>query len=347
MEDMDGLKSLRFYYRDINYIKQQEFSILMEKAVVLFSGGLDSCLVVKVLQEQDLDVIAFHYINPFSDVKNKNQIKEMAEQLKVKLHLEPSGSDYLKIIQTPKYGYGKNMNPCIDCKIFMFKKAKEFAKKIGAEIIATGEVLGERPMSQNKRALMLIEKDANLEGKLLRPLSAKLLEETEVEKNKLVDRNKLLAMSGRNRKPQIELAKKYGIKNYMHPAGGCLLTHSEFSAKLKDFLKHEKEITFDEIKLLKIGRHFRINNSHLIVGRDKNDNEQLLELKKGFEVIEPDGILGPIALFKGKKEDLEKAAKIVLRYSDTTENKHKLKIGSKITEFEPMKKEDAEQFRVK
>jgi len=197
------------------------------KALGLLSGGLDSVLAVKLIQRQGIDVVAVNFTSPFwSSDKNINWVKEIAKKLEVPLINIELKEDYLKIIRKPKHGHGKNMNPCIDCKILILKKAKKIAKKMGASFIFTGEVLDERPMSQHKKALETIEKEAGLKGKLLRPLSAKLLPEIE-----WIDIKKLLDIRGRQRERQMQLAKEFGIEKYPSPSGGCLLTYKELDRK--------------------------------------------------------------------------------------------------------------------
>jgi len=202
----------------------------------------------------------------------------------------------------------------------MFKKAKEIAEKIGAAFLVTGEVLDERPFSQRRKTMLLIEKEAGLEGKILRPLSAKLLPETEAEKAGLVDRSNLLAIRGRRRLPQIELAKKLGLKAYPNPSGGCLLTDPEFARKVREHLKHEGKLTLTDVTLLKVGRHFRVDKAKIIVGRNKKENDRLLSLAKtnGIPYLEAADYKGPITLYIGDKDRrlLEKAAEITARYSD-------------------------------
>ncbi|UCE96119.1 MAG: hypothetical protein JSV51_00455, partial [Candidatus Bathyarchaeota archaeon] len=201
------------------------------KALALLSGGLDSTLAVKLIQQQGIDVAAINFTSPFCLCgKGGCGAAKVAEQLKIPLKTINVGNDYLKILRNPKHGYGKNMNPCIDCRIFMFKRAKEFAKEVGASFIITGEVLNERPMSQRRKALDLIEEEAGLKGQVLRPLSAKLLPATEGERKGWFDRRKLLDIRGRSRKRQIELANEFTLKDYPCPAGGCLLTYKEFAA---------------------------------------------------------------------------------------------------------------------
>ena len=297
----------------------------MIKAIVLLSGGLDSRLAVKLLQEQGIKVMALHFLLPFSGcckpdcAFNFTQMQGIA--LKIVNCTEGKNFDeYIKIIKKPKYGYGSGMNPCIDCRIFMLRKAKDYAKKTKAHFIATGEVLNERPMSQHSKALAITERESKLKGKLLRPLSARLLPETEVEKKKLVDRNKLLAIKGRSRKQQIALAKKYNI-SYPSPAGGCLLCEKEFVVKLRDLFKHKKRIYPVDVELLKIGRHFRINNTKIIVGRNELENKKLLKLAKRKDILlEVKNVPSPITLMQGNGIDkIKKAAALTIRYSDVNE----------------------------
>lgn len=293
--------------------------IRQKKAVVLFSGGLDSMLATKLLINQGFDVLALFFATPFWNGKKKDSIKKAAKSLGARFKFIDITREYLNVVRKPKHGYGKAMNPCIDCKIFMLKKAKAIAKKEKADIIATGEVLGERPMSQTKASLVLIEKEAGLKNQLLRPLSAQLLPETAAERLGLVNRDNLLSISGRSRKPQIALAKKFGIKDYPTPAGGCLLTQKEFAVKLRDLLKHKKRISRVELDLLKLGRHFRFRKNKIIVGRNKEENALLLALaKKGFLIFEVLGTGSPITLLSGPKTKnaIKIAASLTARYSD-------------------------------
>jgi len=299
------------------------------KALVLLSGGLDSTLAVKQILDQGIDVFAINFISPFQ-ISEKGWVEKITKKFKIPLKTVELGEDYLKIIKKPKFRYGKHMNPCIDCRIFMLKKAKLYAKKINASFIVTGEVLGERPMTQTREALDIIEKEAGLRGKILRPLSAKLLPKTEAEKKGWVDREKLLDIKGRSRKRQIELAKKYRIRKYPSPAGGCLLTYKEFADKVKDLIKHKKKIRMKDIPFLKIGRHFRYGKNKIIVGRNEDENKQLLKLKDDtdyfFEV--PD-CGSPITILQGPKtkKAIKKAAVLTVRYSDSKEKKVKVKYG--------------------
>lgn len=295
------------------------------KALVLFSGGLDSILAIKLLQEQGINVIAYHFTSPVL-TENLVNIKKTANELKVKLIIEEAGSDYFKMLRKPKHGYGSAINPCIDCRIFILKKAKKVAKKISAKFIATGEVLGERPMTQVKQSLDLIEKESSLKNKLLRPLSARLLPETEAEKRRYVKREQLLDIQGRTRKKQLDLAKKYNLKDYPTPAGGCLLTQKEFAERLRDLFKHKKIVNSDDIYLLRFGRHFRYKNSKIIVGRNEKDNNELLKLKKKtYIILEVPDVGSPVTILQGN--ELEFAAKLTARYSDSKNNKILVKYG--------------------
>ncbi|MCK4477467.1 hypothetical protein KAU88_02930 [Candidatus Bathyarchaeota archaeon] len=300
------------------------------KALALLSGGLDSILAVKLIQEQGIDVVAVNFISPFCLCgKSGCGAAGIAEQLEIPLKIMNVGEDYLKILRNPKYGYGKNMNPCIDCRIFMFKKAKKYAEEIGALFLFTGEVLNERPMSQHRKALSVIEKEAGLEGKILRPLSAKLLPETEAEKKGWANREKLLDISGRSRKKQIKLTKEFGIKNYPCPAGGCLLTYKEFAAKIRDLFKHKKKVGIKDINLLKIGRHFRFGKNKIIVGRNETENKQLERMRgKNDYCFEVPDCGSPITLLQGPKtrKAERKAAALTLRYSD-------IKLGEALVKF--------------
>jgi tRNA U34 2-thiouridine synthase MnmA/TrmU len=323
------------------------------KTLALFSGGLDSILAIKLVLEQGIDVEAVNFVSPFwSSEKNLESIKRISKRLKIPVKNVTLGDDYLRMIKNPKHGYGKNMNPCIDCKIFMLKKAKKIVKQIKASFIITGEVLDERPMSQNRKALDLIEKESGLKGKILRPLSAKLLPETYVEKKDWVDREKLLDIRGEGRKKQIELVKRFRINDYPSPSGGCLLTYREFANKVRDLFEHKKNVRIKDIPLLKIGRHFRFNKNKIIVGRNETENKQLLDLKNPddyiFEVSEYNG---PITILQGPKtkESIKKAAALTVRYSDMKEKvlvKFGMKKLNKKIIVSPVSEKEIEKMRI-
>ncbi len=282
----------------------------MIRSLNLLSGGLDSTLSIRVLQEQGIEVTGLCFKTPFF---GENNAKKAAEQLGIKLIVKEVSDEHLEIIKNPKHGHGKNMNPCIDCHGFMFKKAKEIMEEEGFDIIATGEVLGQRPMSQNSKSLKIVEKIAGLEDKILRPLSALVLPETEYEKKGLVDRKKLLDLKGKGRKPQLELAKKFGIKEFPSPAGGCKLTTKEFSDKLRTLLQKHPEAKSEVMGFMQVGRHIWVDDTLIIVARDKEDSDKMETLQKPEHFfIKMKDIPGPhaITLFLDDKdvEEIKKKA---------------------------------------
>jgi tRNA-uridine 2-sulfurtransferase len=290
------------------------------KALGLLSGGLDSTLAVKLILEQGIEVEAINFFTPFCLCRKGGcGALEAAKAFNIPLKKVSAGTDYLRVVRHPRFGYGKNLNPCVDCRIFMLKKAKRYAKQIGAKFIFTGEVLGQRPMSQHKGALDLIEREAGLEGKILRPLSGKLLPKTEAEEKGLIDHEALRDISGRSRKPQIEMTHEFNITNYPCAGGGCLLTDKEFANKLRDLFEHKKRITVKEVNLLKVGRHFRFGENKIIIGRNEAENGLLLRTKKKsdcyFEV--PD-CGSPIGILEGPptEQSIEKAAALTAYHSD-------------------------------
>ena len=301
------------------------------KALALLSGGLDSTLATELILKQGIDVVAMNFTSPFCLCKKGGcGATEMAKQLGVPLKVVNVGDEYLKMVRKPKHGYGRNMNPCIDCRILIVKKAKKYAKEIGASFIFTGEVLDERPMSQHFKAMKIIEEEAGLKGRILRPLSARLLPETVIEKKGLVNRKNLLDFHGRSRKPQIKLAKEFNIKDYPCPAGGCLLTYKEYANKLRDLFKHKKRCSMADVILLKVGRHFRLGENKIIVGRNEAEN-RILTAKKArndycFEV--PD-IGGPITVLQGAKtkKAVRTAAALTAFYSDAKSGKVNVNFG--------------------
>jgi len=326
------------------------------KALCLLSGGLDSRLACKIMQEQ-CDVEAVFFILPFGAgcCSDKFCVFRFAQSNAFKLHIIDFTKGnlfrkFLEVIKHPEHGYGSAMNPCIDCHIFMLKEAKKIARKINADVIVTGEVLNERPMSQHYAALKNVETESGLQGKLLRPLSAKLLPETQAEKNGLIDRGRLLSIQGRQRQKQIELAKKYKI-SFPSPAGGCLLCEKEFAAKLRDLLKHEKNVSEQDIELLKIGRQFRINNTKIIVGRNHEENLMIKKLAgKNDLLLEAVDAPSPITLVRGKADKIakEKAAEITAGYSDAKTEKVLIGLLPKKENITAKKaeKEEIDKFRI-
>ncbi|MBU1126827.1 tRNA 4-thiouridine(8) synthase ThiI [Patescibacteria group bacterium] len=283
------------------------------KALVLFSGGLDSLLAMKLLQEQDISVTALIFKSYFFSSK---KAEKNAKQLNVPVIVSDISKKHLEVVKNPASGHGKAANPCIDCHLLMLRQAKKIAEKRGFDLIATGEVLGERPFSQNKNALEKIKKNSGLSEILLRPLSAKLLEPTILEEKGLINRERLEAISGRSRKRQLELAKKYKLK-FPTPGGGCILTEKEFGKKLFDLFEKQPDFEENDLKLLFFGRHFWNNNTKIVIGRNKEENEKLKKLfQKGDILIEPE-FPGPTALISGKssKENIAKAKTLILKYS--------------------------------
>ncbi|MHA2287375.1 MAG: hypothetical protein ACXABG_01185 [Promethearchaeota archaeon] len=302
----------------------------------LISGGLDSLIACLVLKLQNIEVVGLNFKSPFCicDKAYKNAecgLNLFYDKLGIKTYFLQKDDDYLDVIKNPKFGYGKNLNPCIDCRIYILKKAKIFAKEISADFIFTGEVIDQRPKSQNLKSLRIIEKESELKGRLLRPLSALLLKPTILEKNGLIDRSKLLGIKGRSRKKQLELARNHGLLNEYNACGGCLLTEKEFANRMRDYLKYSKNPTMDGVRLLKYGRHFRFNGSKIVIGRNELENGFLLSLKRPDEVLmEASNVKGPITLIQGKiEEDVIKfAARLTLRYSDAINSRGKVMYGN-------------------
>lgn len=301
------------------------------KAIVLFSGGLDSCLVTKIISLQGIKPIALYFKTPFTgklyrNVKTGilqsreiNVLKRRASQVGAELKVFTTGNEYIEIIRSPRYGYGTNMNPCIDCKIYFYRKAYEIMIEEDAQFLVTGEVLGQRPMTQSRPTLIMMERRAGVEGLVLRPLSAKLLPRTIPQEKGWVREDMLYDIQGRSRYRQMELAKALNVTDYPSPAGGCLLTDPGFSRRLKDLFEHN--ITeMNDILLLKIGRHFRLSdNAKLIVGRNQSENRIISELvEPGDILLEVEGYGSPLCLLRGMDagEYIKISAQICKRYSD-------------------------------
>lgn len=290
------------------------------KAVSLFSGGLDSLLAVCLIHDQDIEVVGVNFVSPFFGAEPAN--RKAAARLGIEYHELDIGTEYMDVLRKPVYGYGKNFNPCIDCHGFMLKQAGRFMEEIGAAFLVTGEVVGERPMSQNKSALRQVEKLSGYPGLVLRPLSARLLQPTIPEQEGWVDRSRLLDISGRGRSRQMQLAEHYGIKEYPTPAGGCLLTQENYSRRLRRILTVKPEIEAEELAILKTGRHFYLSERELlVVGRNQTENEQLQKMARSHDylikVTDRPGPLGLLRLFTADKTpELLPAASIVARYSD-------------------------------
>lgn len=292
------------------------------KAISLLSGGLDSTLATKIIKEQGIEVIALNFKSPFClcDGSKKNGCKymaaEMAHQIGVPLKTIFLGEEYLEIVKKPRYGYGSGLNPCIDCRILKYKKAKEFMNEMGASFIITGEVLGQRPMSQNKKAMEIIEKESELEGLIVRPLCAKELPESIPEKNKWVDREKFFKITGRSRKEQIKLTKDLKIVDYACPSGGCLLTDKIFALKMKNLIEANM-FTVENIKLFKYGRFFSISNKFkLVIGRNEIENDIIKSLVGNNDILFFSKNKGPVGVGRGiyNENDIFIAAQLISYY---------------------------------
>lgn len=303
------------------------------KAVALLSGGLDSSLAVRMMLQQGVDVEAVAVKTPFCDFDCGkgcgHRVKEVADELGIRLKTVYFGEDYLLMLKNPKHGYGSGMNPCVDCRGMMYRAAKEHMENIGADFIVTGEVLFQRPMSQNSRALRIIEDEAGVKGKVLRPLSARQLAPTEPEMAGIVDREKLGVIKGRSRKGQLALAKHFGIAKPPNAAGGCLLTDPAFSKRIRDLFDHadgDSVPSLNDVELLKVGRHFRIGGkTKLVVGRNQDENEVLKALATERDVMmEARDFVGPTSVLRSDVLDENLvclAASITLRYSDCPRDK--------------------------
>lgn len=276
------------------------------KALALFSGGLDSSLAIKLILNQNIEVIALHFVIPLSrfDKDKEDSINRKANELGVPLRIIHLKDDFVEIFKNPKFGYGKNYNPCMDCKILMLKHARGLMRELEVSFIITGEVLSQRPKSQHRDSLNIIEKESGLRGLLLRPLSAKLLSPTLPETEGWVKRENLFDFNGRSRNPQFKLAKILGIKEFSWPAGGCLLTIPSFCPRAKDVLKHG-ECNVEDLELLTVGRHFRLSETFkLIVGRNEKENNILLKKSaKDDFIFEPLELAGPTGLGRGSLDE--------------------------------------------
>lgn len=291
------------------------------QAVALFSRGLDSILAVKVLQQQHLAIQGVFFTTPFFNTGIRRQenefIAKIAKDYGIPLCVIDISTEFLELLAAPTHGYGKNFNPCIDCKLLMVRSAKTYAAKWGASFIVTGEVLGQRPFSQRRDTMRIIERDSETTGMLLRPLSAKLLTETIVEQEGLVDRTKLFDFSGRGRKPQLRLATELGIANFPTPAGGCLLTDPAYAKRIKTLYADGHRPDSREAEMLKYGRFYHFPPAaFLVIGRNQSENQQLLQLADRKTIIMRLGEMpGPIGIFSGSEEQMPAAASLLIGHS--------------------------------
>ena len=329
-----------------------------KKVVALLSGGLDSQLAVRMMQKQGFDVSAVAIRTPFCDFDCGRgcgfEIRERADELDVDLKTVYLGDEYIEMLKHPKYGRGAGFNPCVDCRAMMFKTAKKQMEKIGAEFVISGEVLGQRPMSQHRKALKTIEVESELEGKILRPLSGGLLPATNPEKTGLIKREDLGMIRGRSRKPQLAMAGEYGIENPPNAGGGCLLTDPAFGKRAEDLFEHKENPTINDVDLLKVGRQHRLDaETKMVVGRNDAENQTIQMLALPDDVLlEARDHVGPTTILRGKTSSnfIEFAAAVTLKYSDApdvegyvtvTTNKNKLDLV-----VVPSTKGDYEKYRI-
>ena len=293
-------------------------------AIALFSGGLDSALAILLMLRQDIKVTALTFMTHFGcDLGDRSSCGSnpfpTAEKYGFNVKLMHLGQKFVDIVANPRFGRGSEMNVCIDCRILMLREARAFMEMTNADFIITGEVMGQRPFSQVKDKLFVVEREAGLQGKLLRPLSARLLPATEPELRGLVDRDQLEGIRGRSRKRQLELAEQFGLEDYPSPAGGCLLTDHSYSNRLRDLMLHSDRLTFDDLNLLKVGRHFRLDRqTKIIVGRNEVENNQLAAMKKSaLLVLEAPDVGSPLTLLVGNpsEDNRQLAGAITARYS--------------------------------
>lgn len=323
-------------------------------AIALFSGGLDSMIAIKLMVDQGIKVTAINMNIGFGSRTDVDDImRERAEIAGADFKVIDVRDDYLKkILFNPKYGYGKHFNPCIDCHGFMFRVAKEYLEELGASFMVTGEVLGQRPMSQRVEAMGMVKKLAlDEEDLILRPLCAKNMDITKPEREGWVDREKLLDIHGRGRERQLQLAIDYGWENFQSPGGGCLLTDPNFTKKMKEFLKYDS-LHVEDIDILKNGRHLRLpDGAKLVIGRDQTENNFLEKaMNSKYIKIKADEIPGPFSLLlaDASEEDKKLSARIVLTFTKTQVDKiYDVFVGDETFKAKPLaKREDAHKYFV-
>ncbi len=294
----------------------------MTTALAMISGGLDSILAAKLVKEQGIEVIGICFKSHF--FSEKNALK-MVKQIDIPLEVVDFSDEHFEMVKNPKHGHGKNMNPCIDCHAMMMRYCGELLEKFHADFIITGEVLNQRPMSQNRSALDIVKNESGIGRKILRPLCAKNLNPTEMEINGLIDREALMDIKGRNRKVQMELAEKWGILDYPSPAGGCKLTEPNYSIRLRELVEHKEEISKKDLELLKIGRHFRVSKDAKIISTRTGEEGELLKqfLTEDDLIFLATDYTGSMVVIIGKatNEDIEFAAKISGRYCKGKDDK--------------------------
>ena len=317
------------------------------KAIALFSGGLDSTLAIKLIRDQGIEVLAVNINTGFGSTKDRlEHMQSMCEQVGAELKIIDIQSEYLQdVLFDPKHGYGKNFNPCIDCHAKMFAVAKRIMEAEGASFLISGEVMGQRPMSQNKDALQTVLNESNCDGLLLRPMSALRLAPTIAEESGWVDREKLEGITGRSRDRQLELAKEIGLEDFESPGGGCLLTDENFGKKMFDFIKYDK-FEVRDIPVMKFGRHLRLSDgAKLVVGRNKEENEHLQNIDNDkYYHVRTVGIPGPHAMLSknATEADKELATKVILTYcKSSVENSYTISYDGEEVNGSPLESRDA------
>lgn len=339
------------------------------KAIGLVSGGLDSAVAVGLMREQGVEMYGVNFLNGFSadymraEVKGRpisdvveGRERYLSRYLGIEMRVIDVAGEYLDVLMNPRHGYGANVNPCIDCRIFLLRRARELMEEVGASFIFTGEVLGQRPMSQHRKALDVVEVESGLEGILLRPLSAKLLKPTRMEKEGLIDRERLCDIQGRSRRRQMELIASMGFDGFAQPAGGCILTDENYARKFKEFISHEGKERFNRAQavLLTVGRHFRISDgAKIVVGRNELESDYLEREWADYVLLKTVDVPGPTTLFMGEcdEELLRLAASITARYSDGKyEKRVKISIddlkGQSSLEIEPASDSLLNRYRI-
>ena len=324
----------------------------MSKALGLLSGGLDSSLAALCLKRQGVDVTCIAFVTPFF---GSSKAEKAAEQMDIPLIIEDISNMHLDMVKAPKYGYGKNMTPCIDCHAMMFRLAGQIMADRGFDFLFSGEVLGQRPMSQNANALRSVANYSGHPDRILRPMSAKVLPITPVEEQGLVNREQLLDIQGRSRKRQEALAKEWGLTDFPSSGGGCLLTEIHFSDRLRDLIEHQPNCSVNDVELLKIGRQFRLSDqAKLTLGRHQTDNEAISEVADESHILlRTPGVPGPVGLLSGEpsEDDLQTAGAILASYGKGKDREQvdvlaQTPNGEKSFNVQPMKREESQKLIV-
>ncbi len=297
---------------------RRRLTVMHARAVALLSGGLDSILAVRMMQEQDVEVVGLNIMLPF--VRKSPETPEAAAAwLGIRLVKEQVHDDYITVLRRPRYGYGKGFNPCIDCRIYMLGMARRLMQQEQASFVVTGDVLKQRPKSQTPHALKIEDELSGLDGLIVRPLSALVLKPTVPEQNGLVDRRRLLGLTGRSRRTQLEMAERYGLQAFSTPAGGCPLTFREFGGKVRSLISHMREVTPDDLSLLIVGRHFYRNGAHIVLGRNRSQNNALRRACTSRDaIVQVTAHPGPVTLLRGDLSwnTLLAAARLSAAYSN-------------------------------